>query len=39
VRLLRGLTPYRLTGLRATTLYWHVVNAMTVIVTVTIVTA
>jgi heme/copper-type cytochrome/quinol oxidase subunit 3 len=39
VRLLRGLTPYRLTGLRATTLYWHVVNAITVIVTVTIVTA
>ena len=39
LRLLRGLTPYRLTGLRATTLYWHVVNAITVIVTVTIVTA
>ena len=39
LRLLGGLTPYRLTGLRATTLYWHVVNAITVIVTVTIVTA
>ena len=39
LRLFGGLTPYRLTGLRATTLYWHVVNAITVIVTVTIATA
>jgi heme/copper-type cytochrome/quinol oxidase subunit 3 len=39
LRLVGGLTPYRLTGLRATTLYWHVVNAITVILTVTIVTA
>jgi heme/copper-type cytochrome/quinol oxidase subunit 3 len=39
LRLLGGLTPYRLTGLRATTLYWHVVNAITVVVTVTIVAA
>ncbi|HEV8249874.1 MAG TPA: cytochrome c oxidase subunit 3 [Gaiellaceae bacterium] len=39
LRLLGGLTPYRLTGLRASTLYWHVVNAITVLVTVTIVSA
>lgn len=39
LRLFGGLTPYRVTGLRATALYWHVVNAITVIVTVTIVTA
>ena len=38
LRLLGGLTPYRLTGLRATTLYWHVVNAITVVVMVTVVT-
>jgi len=39
LRLFGGLTPYRLTGLRATTLYWHVVNVITVVVTVTIVSA
>jgi heme/copper-type cytochrome/quinol oxidase subunit 3 len=36
VRLLGGLTPYRVTALRAVTLYWHAVNAITVVVTPTI---
>jgi heme/copper-type cytochrome/quinol oxidase subunit 3 len=36
VRLLGGLTPYRLTALRAVTLYWHVVNAITLLVTAAI---
>jgi heme/copper-type cytochrome/quinol oxidase subunit 3 len=34
-RLAVGITPYRLVGLRATTLYWHVVNALTVAVLLT----
>jgi heme/copper-type cytochrome/quinol oxidase subunit 3 len=32
LRLSRGLTNYRLVGLRAITLYWHVVNAITLAV-------
>jgi heme/copper-type cytochrome/quinol oxidase subunit 3 len=36
VRLFRGLTNYRLTGLRAITLYWHAVNAITLFVFLTI---
>jgi heme/copper-type cytochrome/quinol oxidase subunit 3 len=36
VRLLGGLTSYRLTALRAITLYWHVVNAITILVTAAI---
>jgi heme/copper-type cytochrome/quinol oxidase subunit 3 len=34
-RLALGITPYRLVGLQATTLYWHVVNALTVVVLLT----
>jgi cytochrome c oxidase subunit III len=34
-RLAFGITPYRLVGLQATTLYWHVVNALTVVVLLT----
>lgn len=37
LRLLGGLTPYRLTGLRAIALYWHVVVAITIVVTCTVV--
>jgi heme/copper-type cytochrome/quinol oxidase subunit 3 len=33
LRLLGGLTPYRLTALRAITLYWHAVVAITIVVT------
>ena len=33
LRLLGGLTPYRLTALRAITLYWHVVVVITIVVT------
>jgi heme/copper-type cytochrome/quinol oxidase subunit 3 len=36
LRLLGGLTPYRVTALRAVTLYWHAVNAITLLVTATI---
>ena len=36
LRLFRGLTNYRLTGLRAVTLYWHAVNAITLFVFLTI---
>ena len=36
LRLLGGLTNYRLTGLRAVTLYWHAVNVITVLVFLTI---
>jgi heme/copper-type cytochrome/quinol oxidase subunit 3 len=32
VRLLRGLTNYRLTGLQATTFYWHFVNVVALVV-------
>lgn len=32
VRLLRGLTNYRLTGLQATTFYWHFVNFVALVV-------
>jgi len=31
-QLARGLTSYRLVGLRATTFYWHAVNAITAVV-------
>jgi heme/copper-type cytochrome/quinol oxidase subunit 3 len=34
-RLLTGLTRYRLTGLHATTLYWHFVNVLALVVTAT----
>jgi cytochrome c oxidase subunit III len=33
LRFLRGITPYRLVGLEATTWYWHFVNVLAVIVT------
>ncbi len=36
VRLFRGLTNYRLTGLRAIAFYWHAVNAITLFVFLTI---
>jgi heme/copper-type cytochrome/quinol oxidase subunit 3 len=36
LRLLGGLTNYRLTGLRAVTLYWHAVNVITLLVFLTI---
>jgi len=36
-RLATGLTNYRLTGLRAVTMYWHFVNLLTIAVVVTIV--
>jgi heme/copper-type cytochrome/quinol oxidase subunit 3 len=39
LRLLGGLTPYRLTALRAIALYWHVVNVVTILVTATILSA
>ena len=32
VRLLRGLTNYRLTGLQAATFYWHFVNVLALVV-------
>jgi cytochrome c oxidase subunit III len=32
VRLLRGMTNYRLTGLQATTFYWHFVNFVALVV-------
>jgi cytochrome c oxidase subunit I len=35
VQLARGLTSYRLVGLRSTALYWHAVNAITVAVLLT----
>jgi heme/copper-type cytochrome/quinol oxidase subunit 3 len=35
VRLLRGLTNYRLTGLQATTFYWHFVNVAALVVVLT----
>ena len=35
LRLARGLTTYRLNGLRATAFYWHFVNALAVIVVLT----
>ena len=35
VRLVTGLTPYRLVGLQATTFYWHFVNAVAVAVLLT----
>jgi heme/copper-type cytochrome/quinol oxidase subunit 3 len=35
VRLLRGLTNYRLTGLQATTFYWHFVNVVALVVVAT----
>ena len=38
-RLASGLTEYRLTGLRATALYWYVVNAIAVLVVATQVSA
>ncbi|HEX6700006.1 MAG TPA: heme-copper oxidase subunit III [Gaiellaceae bacterium] len=34
-RLVRGLTGYRLNGLRATAFYWHFVNALAVLVVLT----
>jgi heme/copper-type cytochrome/quinol oxidase subunit 3 len=34
-RLAGGLTPYRVVGVRAVALYWHVVNAMAVLVVLT----
>jgi cytochrome c oxidase subunit 3 len=34
-RLATGITPYRLVGLHVTTLYWYVVNALTVVVLLT----
>jgi heme/copper-type cytochrome/quinol oxidase subunit 3 len=36
LRLFRGLTNYRLTGLRAIALYWHAVNVITLFVFLTI---
>jgi len=36
LRLLGGLTRYRLNALRAVTLYWHAVNVITLVVTATI---
>ena len=39
LRLAGGLTRYRLVGLRAITLYWHVVNAITLAVIGTILSA
>jgi cytochrome c oxidase subunit III len=39
LRLAGGLTSYRLVGLRAVTLYWHVVNAITLAVIGTILSA
>jgi heme/copper-type cytochrome/quinol oxidase subunit 3 len=36
LRLLGGLTNYRLTGLRSVTLYWHAVNVITLLVFLTI---
>ena len=35
LRLARGLTPYRLNGLRATAFYWHFVNSLAVVVVLT----
>lgn len=35
VRLLSGLTPYRVVGVRAAALYWHAVNALAVAVVLT----
>jgi heme/copper-type cytochrome/quinol oxidase subunit 3 len=35
LRLGNRLTPYRVAGLRVTTLYWHIVNALTVLVLLT----
>jgi heme/copper-type cytochrome/quinol oxidase subunit 3 len=35
VRLLRGLTNYRLTGLQATTFYWHFVNVVALVIVAT----
>src|SRR5204863_6506054 len=39
VRLATGLTNYRLTGVRATTVYWHFVNVLTLCVTGAILSA
>jgi cytochrome c oxidase subunit III len=36
VRLQRGLTNYRLTGLQATTFYWHFVNVAALVVVLTL---
>jgi heme/copper-type cytochrome/quinol oxidase subunit 3 len=36
VRIATGLTPYRVIGLRGTTLYWHVINALAIAVTLTV---
>jgi heme/copper-type cytochrome/quinol oxidase subunit 3 len=36
VRLQRGLTSYRLTGLQATTFYWHFVNVAALVVVLTL---
>ena len=36
LRFSTGLTRYRVTGLRAATFYWHFVNAMAVLVTLTV---
>jgi heme/copper-type cytochrome/quinol oxidase subunit 3 len=33
LRFMRGITPYRLVGLEATTWYWHFVNVLAVVVT------
>jgi heme/copper-type cytochrome/quinol oxidase subunit 3 len=35
VRLAGGLTPYRVTAVRATALYWYVVNAVAIVVVAT----
>ena len=35
LRLARGLTTYRLNGLRATAFYWHFVNALAILVVLT----
>jgi cytochrome c oxidase subunit III len=35
-RVARGMTPYRVTGVRVVALYWYVVNALAVVVTLTV---